>query len=174
MLTSSSTGYQWYSVKHRVLLVSQNDALNLVLVLWAKLNQVKVLELTSNWMQRYTFFPNKRKVSQESAFNVAFSSLSAQTDRWIMHLWQKGKEKLNGCWWPHSCYHIISSQLQNRKGGPNWTGGYKKLHAVPKVDNDSLLRLPSSLALTTRWDKVVWNYPIPYFISYPCAIFSGT
>lgn len=104
---------------------------------------------------------------------MAFSSLSAQSDRWIMHLWQKGKEKLNGCWWPHSCYHIISSQLQNRRGA-KLDGGYKKLHAVPKVDNDSLLRLPSSLALTTRWDKVVWNYPIPYFISYPCAIFSGT
>ena len=39
--------------------------------------------------------------------------------------------------------------------GVQMDGGYKKLHAVPKVDNDSLLRLPSSLALTTRWDKVV-------------------
>ena len=105
---------------------------------------------------------------------MAFSSLSAQSDRWIMHLWQKGKEDLNGWWWPHSCYHIMSSQFQNRKGGSKSDRGYKKLHAIPKVDNDSLLRLPSSLALTTRWDKVVWNYPIPYFISYPCAIFSGT
>ena len=33
--------------------------------------------------------------------------------------------------------------------------GYKKLHANPRVDNESLLRLPSSLALTTRQDKVV-------------------
>lgn len=41
------------------------------------------------------------------------------------------------------------------EGGAKLDGGYKKLHAVPKVDNDSLLRLPSSLALTTRWDKVV-------------------
>ena len=30
----------------------------MILVLWAKLNQVKVLELTSNWMQRYIFFLN--------------------------------------------------------------------------------------------------------------------
>ena len=29
-------------------------------------------------------------------------------------------------------------------------GGYKKLHVNPRVDNESLLRLPSSLALTTR------------------------
>lgn len=41
------------------------------------------------------------------------------------------------------------------EGGAKLDRGYKKLHAVPKVDNDSLLRLPSSLALTTRWDKVV-------------------
>ena len=34
-------------------------------------------------------------------------------------------------------------------------GGYKKLHVNPRVDNESLLRLPSSLALTTRQDKVV-------------------
>ena len=60
------------------------------------------------------------------------------------------------------------------EGGSKSDRGYKKLHAIPKVDNDSLLRFLSSLALTTRWDKVVWNYPIPYFISYPCAIFSGT
>ena len=69
-------------------------------------------------------------------------------------------------------HHIESASKQ--KWGSKLDGGYKKLHAIPKVDNDSLLRLPSSLALTTRWDKVVWNYPIPYFISYPCAIFSGT
>ena len=49
-------------------------------------------------------------------------------------------------------HHIESASKQ--KGG-KLDGGYKKLHAVPKVDNDSLLRLPSSLALTTRWDKVV-------------------
>ena len=36
------------------------------------------------------------------------------------------------------------------EGGGKLDGGYKKLHAVPKVDNDSLLRFLSSLALTTR------------------------
>ena len=45
--------------------------------------------------------------------------------------------------------------FKTEKGGSKSDGGYKKLHAIPKVDNDSLLRLPSSLALTTRWDKVV-------------------
>lgn len=40
----------------------------------------------SHQTEWHIFFPNKRKVSQESAFNVAFSSLSAQSDRWIMHL----------------------------------------------------------------------------------------
>ena len=44
--------------------------------------------------------------------------------------------------------------FKTEKGGPNWTGVTKN-PAIPKVDNDSLLRLPSSLALTTRWDKVV-------------------
>ena len=34
--------------------------------------------------------------------------------------------------------------------GSKLDGGYKKLHAIPKVDNDSLLRLLSSQALTTR------------------------
>ena len=79
----------------------------------------------SHQTEWHIFFPNKRKVSQESAFNVAFSSLSAQSDRWIMHLWQKGKDDLNGWWWPHSCYHVMSSQLQNRRGA-NWTGVTKK------------------------------------------------
>ena len=45
--------------------------------------------------------------------------------------------------------------FKTEKGGSKLDGGYKKLHAIPKVDNDSLLRLPSSLALTTRLDKVV-------------------
>lgn len=124
---------------------------------------------------------------------MAFSSLSAQSDRWIMHLWQKGKEKLNGCWWPHSCYHIISSQLQNWKGGPNWTGVtrnsmlFQKSITIRYWDyNQAKLfwpdwmmyfqrtPLPSVDSFRIGWDKVVWNYPIPYLISYPCAIFSGT
>lgn len=41
------------------------------------------------------------------------------------------------------------------EGGAKSDGGYKKLHVNPRVDNESLLRLPSSLALTTRQDKVV-------------------
>lgn len=124
---------------------------------------------------------------------MTFSSLSAQSDRWIMHLWQKGKEKLNGCWWPHSCYHIISSQLQNRNGGPNWTGVtrnsmlFQKSITIRYWDcHQDCLNLPGWMryfqstpspsvdSLRVGWDKVVWNYPIPYFISYPCAIFSGT
>lgn len=36
--------------------------------------------------------------------------------------------------------------FKNRKGGSKLDGGYKKLHAIPKVDNDSLLRLPSRLS----------------------------
>ena len=44
-------------------------------------------------------------------------------------------------------HHIESASKQ--KGG-KLDGGYKKLHAIPKVDNDSLLRLTSSLALTAR------------------------
>lgn len=50
---------------------------------------------------------------------------------------------------------ITSYRVSFKTEGGKLDGGYKKLHAVPKVDNDSLLRLPSSLALTTRWDKVV-------------------
>ena len=110
-----------------------------------------------------------------------------------MHLWQKGKEKLNGCWWPHSCYHIISSLLQNRKGGPNWTGVtkdsmlFQKSITIRYWDyNQAKLFWPEWMmyfqhtpspsvdSLRVGWDKVVWNYPIPYLISYPCAIFSGT
>ena len=53
---------------------------------------IKVIGHDFHWVS-----PNKRKVSQESAPDVAFSSLSAQSDRWIVHLGQKGKEKLNGC-----------------------------------------------------------------------------
>ena len=34
--------------------------------------------------------------------------------------------------------------------GAKSDGGYKKLHVNPRVYNESLLRLPSSLALTTR------------------------
>ena len=45
-------------------------------------------------------------------------------------------------------HHIESASKQ--KGGAKSDRGYKKLHAIPKVDNDSLLRLLSSLALTTR------------------------
>ena len=36
------------------------------------------------------------------------------------------------------------------EGGAKSDRGYNKLHAIPKVDNDSLLRFLSSLALTTR------------------------
>ena len=50
--------------------------------------------------------------------------------------------------------HNVES-ASKQKGGSKLDGGYKKLHAIPKVDNDSLLRLLSSLALTTRLDKVV-------------------
>ena len=39
--------------------------------------------------------------------------------------------------------------------GAKSDGGYKKLHVNPRVYNESLLRLPSSLALTTGQDKVV-------------------
>ena len=34
--------------------------------------------------------------------------------------------------------------------GAKSDGGYNKLHVNPRVYNESLLRLPSSLALTTR------------------------
>lgn len=40
--------------------------------------------------------------------------------------------------------------FKTEKGGAKSDRGYKKLHAIPKVDNDSLLRFLSSLALTTR------------------------
>ena len=50
---------------------------------------------------------------------------------------------------------VTSYRVSFKTEGGKSDGDYKKLHAIPKVDNDSLLRLPSSLALTTRWDKVV-------------------
>ena len=45
-------------------------------------------------------------------------------------------------------HHVESASKQ--KGGAKSDRGYKKLHAIPKVDNDSLLGFLSSLALTTR------------------------
>ena len=43
-------------------------------------------------------------------------------------------------------HHIESASKQGGKSD----GDYKKLHLNTRVDNESLLRLPSSLALTTR------------------------
>ena len=62
---------------------------------------------------------------------------------------------LEGFICPQSSDKQQEIKVFGRSGGAKSDRGYKKLHAVPKVDNDSLLRLPSSLALTTRWDKVV-------------------
>ena len=50
-------------------------------------------------------------------------------------------------------HHIESASKQKR--GVQIRPGLQETYAIPKVDNDSLLRLLSSLALTTRWDKVV-------------------
>ena len=58
----------------------------------------------------------------------------------------------------HDLTLAVTSYLVNFKiegGGSKSDGGYKKLHVNPRVDNESLLRLPSSLALTTGQDKVV-------------------
>ena len=45
---------------------------------------------------------------------------------------------------------ITSYRVSFKKEGGKSDWGYKKLHVNPRVDNESLLRLPSSLALTTR------------------------
>lgn len=45
---------------------------------------------------------------------------------------------------------VTSYRVSFKKEGGKSDWGYKKLHVNPRVDNESLLRLPSSLALTTR------------------------
>ena len=63
----------------------------------------------------------------------------------------KGKEKFE--WMMMTSLllsHHVESASKTENGGSKLDGGYKKLHAIPKVDNDSLLRLLSSLTLTTR------------------------
>ena len=45
---------------------------------------------------------------------------------------------------------VTSYRVSFKKEGGKSDWGYKKLHAIPKVDNDSLLRFLSTLALTTR------------------------
>ena len=45
---------------------------------------------------------------------------------------------------------VVTSYRVSFKTGGKSDGDYKKLHLNTRVDNESLLRLPSSLALTTR------------------------
>ena len=83
--------------------------------------------------------------------------------------------------------------FKTERGGPNWTGVtkdsmlFQKSITIRYWDyNQAKLFWPEWMmyfqhtpspsvdSLRVGWDKVVWNYPIPYLISYPCAIFSGT
>lgn len=45
---------------------------------------------------------------------------------------------------------VTSYRVSFKTEGGKSDGDYKKLHVNTRVDNESLLRLPSSLALTTR------------------------
>ena len=60
----------------------------------------------------------------------------------------KGKGKIE---WMLMTSLLLSHHIESAsKQGGKSDGDYKKLHLNTRVDNESLLRLPSSLALTTR------------------------
>lgn len=99
-------------------------------------------------MQRYTFSQNKRKVSQESVFNVVFLYyLSKVTDGSCIFDKRERKNRMDA----NDLTPVVTSyRVSFKTEGGKSDGDYKKLHVNTRVDNESLLRLPSSLALTTR------------------------
>lgn len=105
----------------------------------------------------------------------------------------KGKGKFEWMMMPPLLLSQYRLSFKTEKGGPNQTGVTRNSMLFQKsITNrywdchQDCLNLPDWMryfqstpspsvdSLRVGWDKVVWNYPIPYFISYPCAIFSGT